>query len=117
MTTDRGVHFFVISAVGKENGIGYKNELPWKANLNIDMTFFRFITSSQDWMVTQSAGFCLDNTRDCAAGDLPAVAQNHVIMGRNTYQSMTQKLGPHLFSDRRVHVLSRDPNLSSKFDE
>lgn len=64
------LYYSVIAAVSKNGGIGYKGDLPWR--LKNEMQYFNHITSQV--------------TRDGA--------QNAVIMGRNTWQSIPDKFRP-----------------------
>jgi len=64
------LYYSVIAAVSKNGGIGYKGNLPWK--LKKEMEYFNRMTSQVN----------------CEG------AQNAVIMGRNTWQSIPDKFRP-----------------------
>ena len=121
--------FSLVAAVSKEHGIGFKNNLPWKKRLNIDMTFFRFLTSTS-WLpsvcrVCEQSPSVSDNLPDGLSNEATSVANglmddpsseislsNWLIMGRKTFESVTKQLGcMPPFKGRKSLVLSRSNNL------
>ncbi len=81
----RGHPIYIIVAVDEQNGIGKNGKLPW--HLKGDMKFFRDITTK---------------TAD-------SKKQNMVIMGRKTWQSISEKFRP--LKNRKNVILTRDPHF------
>lgn len=95
----------VIAALSKENnggGIGYRNTLPWTQRLHIDMSFFKFITSTQ-WKFCGTQGFAFQETSnlDSSMDQRQTLMENHLIMGRKTFESLVDALGDPPFTDNR----------------
>jgi len=78
------LYYSVIAAVSKNGGIGYKGDLPWR--LKKEMEYFNRMTSQ----VNREG------------------AQNAVIMGRNTWQSIPDKFRP--LKERINVVISKTLN-------
>ena len=81
------ISFSVVVAMDLENGIGKNGQLPWK--LSVDMKHFKEITTKI------STG---------------SKAQNAVIMGRKTWESLPEKFKP--LPQRLNVVLTRNRSLS-----